>query len=72
MSEEQQAPQKPGLKQVIGSVLASVIGVQSAKNKERDFQQGSFKTFVIAAIVFTVLFVAALAGLVSVVLSAAQ
>lgn len=42
--------------QVIGSVFAAGLGVQSSKNRERDFKQGKFGVFVAAGIAFTLLF----------------
>jgi len=48
---------KPTIIQVIKSVLSAAIGVQSGDNRERDFTQGSFATYVIAGIAFTILFV---------------
>lgn len=56
---------KPNIVQVIKSVLSAAIGVQSGDNRERDFTQGSFTTYVIAGIVFTILFVLGLIFLVS-------
>ena len=49
--------EKLNLLQVVGSVLAAGLGVQSSKNRERDFKGGSFKTFLVAGIVFTAIFV---------------
>jgi len=56
---------------VISSVLAAGLGVQNSKNRERDFKQGSFKVFVIAGIVFTLLFIGAVYTIVQVVLKGA-
>lgn len=56
---------KPTIIQVIKSVLSAAIGVQSGDNRERDFTQGSFTTYVIAGIAFTILFVLGLIFLVS-------
>ena len=53
---------------VIGSVFAAGLGVQSSKNRERDFKQGNFKTFVVAGIVFTLLFIGVVYGIVQLVL----
>lgn len=53
------------IKQVIGSVLAAGFGVQSSSNRERDFNQGSARQFIIAGIVFTVMFVGALISVVN-------
>lgn len=55
--------------EVIGSTLAAVIGVQSRKNKERDFTQGDIKKFIVAAVGFTVCFLVALITLVNVVVA---
>ncbi len=44
---------------IIQSTLAAAIGVQSKKNRERDFQEGSAGTFIAAGIIFTALFIAA-------------
>jgi hypothetical protein len=56
---------------VIGSVFAAGLGVQSSKNRERDFKQGNFKAFVIAGIVFTLLFIGAVFAIVQLVLKSA-
>jgi len=57
---------------VVGSVLAAGFGVQSAKNRERDFKEGKFATFVVAGILFTALFVASVYLVVTVVLENAR
>ncbi len=59
---------KPTITQVIKSVLAAAIGVQSNDNREKDFTHGSLSTYVIAGLIFTVLFVSGLIFLVSAVL----
>ena len=59
---------QPNLFQVIGSVMAAGFGVQSSKNRERDFKKGNLKTFVIAGIIFTVLFIFTVYSIVSLVL----
>ena len=53
----------------MSSVIAASFGVQSRKNKERDFEQGSISGFVAAALIFTVLFVLTLVVIVRVVLA---
>lgn len=58
--------------QVVGSVLAAGFGVQSSKNRERDFKGGSFKTFLIAGIAFTAIFVGTVYLVVSTVLANAR
>jgi hypothetical protein len=55
--------------QVMGSVLAAGLGVQSSKNRERDFKQGRVGVFIAAGIVFTLAFIAAVVTVVQLVLS---
>ena len=54
--------------QVIGSVFAAALGVQSSENRERDFTRGSPVAFILAGLIFTVLFVLTLVGVVYLVL----
>ena len=49
--------ENPKLGQIIGSVLSAAIGIQSSKNRERDFKHGKTSTFVIAGIIFVALFI---------------
>ena len=69
MTKPTQKPNKPSLGAVIKSILAAGIGVQSDKNRTRDFEQGNPLTFIIDGIVFTLLFIATLALVVGFVLS---
>jgi hypothetical protein len=46
--------------QVVLSVIQASFGVQSQKNRERDFKQGNLVTFIVAALIFTSLFVGTL------------
>ena len=63
MSE--QAPgKKPGIGSVILSTLSAFIGIQSSKNRERDFAKGNFKAYVISGLIFTVLFISSIVMLV--------
>ena len=62
---------KPSLWNVIASTLAAAIGVQNAKNRERDFKHGDFKVYIFAGIIFTVLFILTLVFIVKLVLHAA-
>jgi hypothetical protein len=48
---------RPTIWQVIKSVLAAAIGVQTEQARVRDFTHGSPAVFIVAGIVFTVLFV---------------
>jgi hypothetical protein len=60
---------KPSLISVVKSILAAAIGVQSDKNRTRDFEQGNPLTFIVGGIVFTLLFILSLSLIVGFVLS---
>ncbi len=62
---------KPGFLDVVKSTLAAALGVQSSKNRERDFQHGSLKTFIAAGVIFTVIFIAVVITVVKIVVGAA-
>jgi hypothetical protein len=49
----------------VQSTLAAAIGVQSKENRERDFEAGNAGTFIVAGVLFTVLFVATIVVVVS-------
>jgi hypothetical protein len=51
--------------QVVGSTLAAAFGVQSKENKVRDFERGKPHQFIIAGVVFTLLFLAGMIALVN-------
>ncbi|MDE1461066.1 DUF2970 domain-containing protein [Spartinivicinus poritis] len=53
----QSQPEGTGLLATIQSVLAAAFGVQSQKNRERDFKSGKFSHFVIAGLIFTLIFI---------------
>lgn len=57
------------LLQVMGSVLSAAFGVQSSKNKERDFARGKPIQFIIVGVIFTAVFVLVVVGVVNLVLS---
>lgn len=59
---------KPKITQLIKSVLSAAMGIQSEANRRKEFEQGSLSSYVIAGVVFTVLFVGGLILLVSVIL----
>jgi hypothetical protein len=66
------SPQKsPHIFQVIGSVLSAFIGIQSGKNRERDFKHGKPWHFIVTGIVLTVIFVLIVITVVRVVISSA-
>ena len=69
MTEKVENKQKPSLVSVVKSILAAGIGVQSDKNRTRDFEQGNPLIFIIGGIVFTLLFITIVATVVGFVIS---
>ena len=69
VTEEEPASLNP--LQVVGSVFAAGLGVQSSKNRERDFKQGRVSVFITAGILFTLAFVGAVVAVVKLVINAA-
>lgn len=63
MSEQQ--PQKPRFWDIVVSVLAALFGVQSDKNRQRDFNHGNPAVYVAIGAVFVILFVLTLVLVVS-------
>lgn len=55
-------------RQMLGSTLAAAFGVQSSKNRKRDFSRGKASHFIMMGVGFTVVFVLVMVGLVNLVL----
>lgn len=66
-NEEDQKP--PGFGSLLLSTAAAAFGVQSNRNRERDFKHGNLWVFIAAGIIFTAGFVIAVYTVVSTVLS---
>ncbi len=60
---------KPNLLHVFKSVIAAGIGVQSNKNREIDFEQGSLLPYIIVGLIVIAAFIGALVFIVSMVTS---
>ena len=60
-------PKKQSLLSVIGSVLASMFGVQSGSKHQEDFVHGKATTYIIMGLVATVVFILTIWGLVQIV-----
>ncbi|MAZ79397.1 MAG: hypothetical protein CMD72_01455 [Gammaproteobacteria bacterium] len=63
MSKNKLSPLK-----VIMSILASFIGVQSSKNRERDFKSNSPAYFIVTGLIMTIIFIVLLYFLVVLIL----
>ena len=59
MSDQDKDPQQAPLtlREMLQSVLAAALGVQSAKNRSRDFSSGKPSHFILLGVLFTTLFV---------------
>ena len=68
-SHKEKEPLRPF--QVISSIFAAGLGVQSSKNRERDFKQGRAGVFIAAGLIFTLLFIALMVVIVQLVLKGA-
>ncbi len=62
---------KPSLRAVASSVGAAFFGVQSEKNRARDFQHGKPMQFIIIGLIATTIFILTLVGVVQLVLNLA-
>ena len=61
---------KPSFRDTFKSVASAFFGVQSNKNREKDFTQGKLSHFIIVGIVSVIIFVSALVILVNLVMPA--
>jgi len=55
--------------QVFSSVMAAMFGVQTEKNRERDFNKGKLWHYVVGGIIFAVIFITILISVVQLALS---
>lgn len=57
-------PKSPSFGAIVMSTLSAAIGIQSSKNRERDFSQGNIKVYIAAGLIFTALFIGSIVTLV--------
>lgn len=67
-ADEEENKKKVSPFAVMISVMAASFGVQTNKNRERDFEKGKFHHFVIGGIIFAVLFILLIIGIVKTVM----
>lgn len=67
-SEKQDKPKKITPFSFMSSIFAAAFGVQSNKNRERDFEHGKIHHFIIGGIIFAVLFIVIVIGVVKLVM----
>ncbi|HQU14780.1 MAG: hypothetical protein B7Z66_03885 [Chromatiales bacterium 21-64-14] len=61
-------PERVSLLQVLQSVLAAMFGVQSERNRKRDFNSGTPSQYIIIGLIVVALFVLTIFGVVELVL----
>jgi hypothetical protein len=69
--ENKAGQQAPSLLNVLGSVLASMFGVQSNRKREQDFTHGKPSQYIIIGLLVTVVFILLVWGVVSLVMKLA-
>ena len=67
-AEKENEKKAPSLFNVLGSVLASMFGVQSNRKREQDFTHGKPSQYIIIGLLVTVVFILTIWGLVSLVM----
>lgn len=70
MSDQEKDPEQAPLtfREMLQSALAAALGVQSGKNRSRDFSRGKPGHFIMLGVLFTVLFVVILLATVKLIL----
>ncbi|WP_232522280.1 DUF2970 domain-containing protein [Marinimicrobium alkaliphilum] len=69
--DQREPHSKPSVGQIIFSTLAAAFGVQSNKNRERDFTGGNIYIYMAAGVIFTTVFVVLMVLLVRFILRSA-
>ena len=70
-SGNEKGTKAPSFFDVLGSVLASMFGVQSNRKREQDFTHGKPSQYIIIGLLVTVVFILTIWGLVSIVMKLA-
>jgi len=71
MESKEKPGREPSLLDVFGSVLASMFGVQSSRNREKDFSHGKPYQYIIIGLLVTVVFILTIWGVVKLVMKLA-
>ena len=69
--ENENGGKAPSFLSVLGSVLASMFGVQSNRKREQDFTHGKPSQYIIIGLLVTVVFILTIWGVVSLVMKLA-
>jgi len=73
MTDEEQKTDPPDTRrltflQMLGSTLAAAFGVQSSRNRVRDFSRGKASQFIFMGVAFTLVLVLIIVGIVTLIL----
>lgn len=69
MTDPDPDDQQPlSLREVVGSIMAALLGVQSSRNHARDFARGSARQYIVVGLIATLLFVLLVFGAVKLIL----
>ena len=69
--EKKDAAKTPSFLDVLGSVLASMFGVQSSRKREEDFTHGRPSQYIVIGLIMTAVFILTIWGVVSLVMKLA-
>ncbi len=69
--DKQGGAKQPGFFGVLGSVLASMFGVQSNRKREEDFSHGKPSQYILVGLIVTVVFILTVWGVVRLVMKLA-
>ena len=69
--ETKDAAKAPSFLDVLGSVLASMFGVQSNRKREEDFAHGKPSQYIVIGLIMTAVFILTIWGVVSLVMKLA-
>ena len=67
-NKEEDSEEKLSLVEVALSTCAAAFGVQSSKNRKRDFSKGNPLVFLVSGVAFTIAFVLMIVGIVQLVI----
>lgn len=70
-SDDTKNAQSPSFISVLGSVLASMFGVQSNRKREQDFTHGKPSQYILVGLLVTVVFILTIWGVVKLVMKLA-
>ena len=71
VEDKKEAAEGPSLLDVLGSVVASMFGVQSNRKREEDFTHGKPSQYIIIGLLMTVVFIMTIWGVVKLVMKLA-